>query len=661
VTPRLLGQTLSNRFRVDTFVALTPLGEYFRAFDAAHNTPCGLLVPPSEIQQNPQALKELEFRATAAGSLSHANLIKFLGFYRTSRVSFLLEEWIDGPTLRDIFRKSRFALAEALTYARALCAALEHLHNNSWLHLRLAPELIRLDRFGRIRLGGVGAVHPSGEPDLRGFTEYPPLYAAPEQVRAETPTRSADSYGLAVILCESLTGVWITGASAPRSVERIRAAQLDTSPRPPADLNPLIPDHFSRMLLWALRKKPDLRLSTPAELYSSLLLAAGERAERIPARAEPVVAPVTEAVLSSWPYLPAPAPKLLGEKTQPLLDHLPATDASRSRKRRLRAPSRAVMAVGSLAAIILILLQIKPAGLPEIQLARNTPVTTALVAPATVSPVPKAASVHGRRIVFTCTRGDYNQLCMINFDGTDYQRLSNLEASDYYPVFAPAGDSILFASNRNGAFDLYSLTFGDRQLTQLTDHVGNVISPDFSPDGQKVVFANVTAPDPAAIWIMNRDGLNPHVVYAGPHSIVATAWSPDGLQIAYAMSMGIPNEFEIFVMGVDGKGHRRLSVGLLGIGGSVSWSPDGRYILISAGPVGDKDIFRLEVAAGNAVQLTDGGNNAAPSYSPDGLYIAYNSSRNDDQADLYVMKADGSLERRLTDDPEADWGPRWEP
>jgi len=127
------------------------------------------------------------------------------------------------------------------------------------------------------------------------------------------------------------------------------------------------------------------------------------------------------------------------------------------------------------------------------------------------------------------------------------------------------------------------------------------------------------------------------------------------------MSMGIPNEYEIFVMDVAGGNHRRVSLGLLGIGGSISWSPDNKYLLIYAGPVGDKDIFRLDVETSEAVQLTDGGNNAAAAYSPDGGYIAFNSMRNGGQADLYIIKADGSLLRRLTNDPEPDWGPRWEP
>jgi dipeptidyl aminopeptidase/acylaminoacyl peptidase len=74
----------------------------------------------------------------------------------------------------------------------------------------------------------------------------------------------------------------------------------------------------------------------------------------------------------------------------------------------------------------------------------------------------------------------------------------------------------------------------------------------------------------------------------------------------------------------------------------VDWSPNSRYLLIYAGPVGDKDIFQINVATGDYTQLTDGGNNAAASYSPDGQYIAFNSLRNDDQADLYDFSLSAS-------------------
>jgi TolB protein len=153
--------------------------------------------------------------------------------------------------------------------------------------------------------------------------------------------------------------------------------------------------------------------------------------------------------------------------------------------------------------------------------------------------------------------------------------------------------------------------------------------------------------------------LNPHLLYTGAGDIVAVTWSPDGERIAYAMNMGVPQEYEIFTMDENGRNHIRVSQGLKGIGGSLDWSPDGKWLLVYAGPFSDKDIYEIDPTNGNYVQVTHGGNNAGGSYSPDGKYIVFNSLRNNDQADLYVMNADGTNQIQLTNDPEPDWGANW--
>jgi TolB protein len=94
-------------------------------------------------------------------------------------------------------------------------------------------------------------------------------------------------------------------------------------------------------------------------------------------------------------------------------------------------------------------------------------------------------------------------------------------------------------------------------------------------------------------------------------------------------------------------------------GGSVDWSPDGRFLLLFAGPNGDHNIYTFEIVSGTIKQLTDSGNNAAPSYSPDGRWIVFNSLRKDNIANIFIMRADGSDVRQLTDDKEPDWQPRW--
>lgn len=655
----LIGKTLLNQYHVEEFIALTPLGELHRATDERSNKPLALTLLPKSISDNTEAFKELEAESKKLQAISNPNLNKFLGVFQTPTLAFLLEEWIDGPSLQTILERAPVSVEEALVFAKAICSALEALHKQNYLHLHLTPELIRVNKQGEIFLGGIAYAQAANKPQDSKPRKYQQLYNSPEQIEEKKLNSSADTYALAVMLYELVTGVWINGKRAPKTNEAIVRTHLELTPPAPISLNPQIPDHFSRMILWALRKKPEERLKTTTELLSSLALAAHLSVDEIPLRARPTNAPVTSAILGEWQFLPPPKPSILASDAPPLEDRLATIAAPKKKNSRIGVMPVFIFIL--IAGFISLFWFVRPAEIDAILPTpiQFTPFAADYTPPPTFTPLPKPTDPHGGRIAFTCTRGDYNQLCMINRDGSDLTQLTDMEASNYYPVFTPDGGSLLFSSNRNGAFDLYLLLFGEKQLLQVTENIGNVVSPDYSPDGRRIVFANRAGDGPTSIWMVNADGLNPKLVYTGTNEIVATAWSPDGEKIAYAMSMGIPQEYEIFVMDADGRNHVRISQELQGIGGSVDWSPDGNYLLIYAGAFGDKDIYKLEVATGKAFQLTDGGNNAGASYSPDGMYIVFNSLRNDDQADLYIMRADGMNQIQLTNHPEPDWGPKW--
>jgi TolB protein len=382
--------------------------------------------------------------------------------------------------------------------------------------------------------------------------------------------------------------------------------------------------------------------------------------DKIPLRATLTTAPVTADILSQWAFLPPPKLNILTQNVPPLEDRMAEIKNAQSQKSGARVGVMSIFIFVMVAGFASLFWFVRPAPVLAIPTPiQSTPFAANYTPPPTFTPLPRPTVPYGGRIAFTCTRGDYNQLCIVNRDGSGFTQLSDMDASNYYPTFSPDGSSLLFASNRNGPFDLYLLLFGEKQLFQITQNVGNVISPDYSPDGRRIVFANQVGEGPTSIWMVNADGLNPRLVYAGTNTIVAVAWSPDGERIAYAMSVGIPQEYEIFTMDTNGKNHLRISQGLKGIGGSIDWSPDSKSLLVYAGAYGDKNIYKVEVADGSYAQITDGGNNAGASYSPDGLYIVFNSLRNDDQADLYIMRVDGSNQVQLTNHPEPDWGAVW--
>jgi len=336
----------------------------------------------------------------------------------------------------------------------------------------------------------------------------------------------------------------------------------------------------------------------------------------------------------------------------------------REKRRGARLPWSVVI----VAVLVALFALITPYGTPT-----NINPGTISVPPPTARPTaaPKPTDRHGGTIVFTCTRGDINQICLIRADGTGYEQLTSGSSNSYYPAISHDGRHIIFAANQYDGFDLQRLApevvEGSRTLEsrfkRLTDYIGNAFSPSFSPDDDRVLFINRAKQGPAALWMIGADGTNPRTIYSPPNDVVGAAWSPDGKRVAFAMAVDTPFAYQIFLLDLDDVASPPLKVpcDLQDLGGSISWSPDQTHLLVFAGPAAAREIYRLEISSGRTTQLTFGGNNASGDYSPDGEYIVFNSRRNDGQADLYIMRADGHSMRRLTDNPEPDWQPQWGP
>jgi TolB protein len=182
----------------------------------------------------------------------------------------------------------------------------------------------------------------------------------------------------------------------------------------------------------------------------------------------------------------------------------------------------------------------------------------------------------------------------------------------------------------------------------------------------RIVFS--TGPPHAEdVYLIDADGSGLRRLTADPHADFDPALSPDGKQIAYRHQDGEDSSTEVFVMNGDGSGAHNVSHQKEADWGP-SWSPDGKRVLWNC----QRDLtvgFQACVANPDGSALKTIRPQAwveYPAWSPDGTKIAFmgqeaGASGDDPNYDIFVMNADGSGVRPLTDAPGSDGWPAWSP
>ncbi len=145
-------------------------------------------------------------------------------------------------------------------------------------------------------------------------------------------------------------------------------------------------------------------------------------------------------------------------------------------------------------------------------------------------------------------------------------------------------------------------------------------SARFSPDGRRIAFASYRSGG-AEVWIAERDGSGiRQITSMNAPQLVVCGWSPDGTRILF--DAAIDGNSDVYVVGADGGQLRRVT-SEASIEGVPSWSHDGRWIYFSSTRAGvTPDAWRMSADGGEAQRITHNGG-FEPKESPDGQYLFY--------------------------------------
>jgi Tol biopolymer transport system component len=269
-------------------------------------------------------------------------------------------------------------------------------------------------------------------------------------------------------------------------------------------------------------------------------------------------------------------------------------------------------------------------------------------------------------IVLTSNRSGATQGYIVKPDGSGLRRITSGEGNAG-AVYSPDRSRIAFSSVRDGNDEVYVMDADGGNVTRLTRDPAPDYGPSWSPDGRKILFTSIRdgdgkvftfGPDGVKrreatsgdIYVMNADGSDQTNLTRNPAADSRARFSPDGRKIAFTTAR---NDFydDVYVMNADGTGRKNLTPDAKNYNRAPSFSPDGKKIAYASerGPDFTNDVYIMNADGSGKRNLTKIPNeDVAPVFSPDGTRIAF-SSRRDGKEKVWVMNADGSDPKAVTD------------
>jgi TolB protein len=239
-------------------------------------------------------------------------------------------------------------------------------------------------------------------------------------------------------------------------------------------------------------------------------------------------------------------------------------------------------------------------------------------------------------------------------DPLRWTQLTPPGGGDLAPAWSPDGKRIAFRSKTSdGVGGIYVIDQGGKLPRKVADAISIFDKLSWSPDGVRIAFAGGEE-DSADIYSVDVENGRVEPIVVGDGNDMSPSWAPGGDEIVFSSNR--LGQWDVWAVRLSDGVQRQLtsdggnySPAVSPSGESIAWTKENRGVVIRHGPTGRE----LQMQAPRKVAY-------GPTWSPDERYVAVTA--NDwGSWDVYLLKTDGTNALLLTKNPKRDAMPAWSP
>ena len=230
-----------------------------------------------------------------------------------------------------------------------------------------------------------------------------------------------------------------------------------------------------------------------------------------------------------------------------------------------------------------------------------------------------------------------------------------------FQVKFPIEGQIVFQSNLDGDNEIYLIS--DTKIIKLTDNSWNDEYPVWSPDGDKIAFT-ANPRGNYDIFTMNSDGSEITPITSFSSDEKTLSWFPDGKSIAFTREVKkfLRSELSLFRIDVITKTAKRIIPRYNKNHAIPHVSPTAPLITFTGKRMLGWDVAVYDMNKNKMEYLDEGGKSCRARFSKQGEKLAYVSTKGDKKGEIWIMNPDGGQKTALTDRNETyDYFPCWSP